>query len=92
MFSYFKKSERFTPPTDNHNIMGQYNPSVHGFSGRNSVSLPGEPTGIDGRVAAALEELGGEFAFNEDTNSGSPLGFGAFNLRQIYARTPTRLI
>ncbi|KAF9471414.1 aryl-alcohol-oxidase from pleurotus Eryingii [Pholiota conissans] len=76
MFSYFKKSERFTPPTDNHNVTGQYNPSVHGFSGRNSVSLPGESTGIDGRVAAALEELGGEFAFNEDTNSGSPLGFG----------------
>lgn len=49
---------------------------MHGFDGLNSVSLPGAPTGIDGKVAAALEELGGEFEFNEDTNSGSPLGFG----------------
>ncbi|KAF8184671.1 alcohol oxidase [Pholiota molesta] len=76
LLPYFKKSERFTASADRHNTTGEFNPAVHGFDGLNSVSLPGAPTGIDGRVAAALEELGGEFGFNEDTNSGSPLGFG----------------
>lgn len=76
LLPYFKKSERFTASADRHNATGEFNPAVHGFDGLNSVSLPGAPTGIDGKVAAALEELGGEFEFNEDTNSGSPLGFG----------------
>ncbi|KAF8883622.1 aryl-alcohol-oxidase from pleurotus Eryingii [Gymnopilus junonius] len=73
---YFKKSEKFTPPSDHHNITGDFNPAVHGFSGFNSISLAGAPTIIDGRALAATEELGEDFERNEDYNSGSPLGFG----------------
>ncbi|CAA7266121.1 unnamed protein product [Cyclocybe aegerita] len=76
MLPYFKKSEKFTPPSDRHNTAGQFDPSVHGFDGLNSVSLPGAPTAIDDRFEAAIDQLGGEFTWNLDTNSGSPLGFG----------------
>lgn len=74
---YFKKNERWTPPNDGHNTTGQFTPSVHGFSGINAVSLAGFPTPIDGRVINATHELGGEFSFNQDMNSGNPLGVGA---------------
>lgn len=76
MLPYFKKSERFTPPTDRHNTTGQFNPAVHGFSGLNSVSLPGAATAIDPLFSAAINQLSGEFAFTEDYNTGTPLGFG----------------
>ncbi|KDR77821.1 hypothetical protein GALMADRAFT_245927 [Galerina marginata CBS 339.88] len=76
MLPYFKKSEKFTPPSDRHNTTGEFNPSVHGFNGFNSVSLPGAATVIDNRVNLAIEQLRGEFVPNIDTNSGNPLGFG----------------
>ncbi|KAF4612589.1 hypothetical protein D9613_012707 [Agrocybe pediades] len=76
MFGYFKKSEKFTPPSDRHNTTDEFNPAVHGFNGFNSVSLPGAPTDIDGRFNDAIDELGGVFTRNLDTNSGEPLGFG----------------
>lgn len=73
---YFKKNERWTAPADGHNTTGQYNPTVHGFDGVNAVSLSGFPTPIDDRVIDATRELGGDFKFNEDMNSGNPLGIG----------------
>ncbi|KAJ3515002.1 hypothetical protein NLJ89_g2031 [Agrocybe chaxingu] len=76
MLPYFKKSEKFTPPSDRHDTTGQFDPSVHGFDGLISVSLPGMRTVIDDRFDAAIDQLGGEFTWNVDTNSGSPLGFG----------------
>ncbi|KAJ3783856.1 aryl-alcohol oxidase-like protein [Lentinula aff. detonsa] len=68
-------NERFEPPADRHNITGQFDPSVHSFTGINSVTLPGFPTDIDTMVFNAVHELGGAFHYNEDYNSGSPLGF-----------------
>ncbi|KAJ3743272.1 pyranose dehydrogenase [Lentinula detonsa] len=68
-------NERFEPPADRHNITGQFDPSVHSFTGINSVTLPGFPTDIDTMVFNAVHELGGAFRYNEDYNSGSPLGF-----------------
>ncbi|KAJ3511702.1 hypothetical protein NLJ89_g3945 [Agrocybe chaxingu] len=76
MLPYFKKSEKFTPPSDRHNTTRQFDPSVHGFDGLNSVSLPGAPTVIDDRFEVAIDQLGGEFTYNLDVNSGSMLGFG----------------
>ena len=73
---YFKKNEKWTPPNDNHNITGEFDPTVHGFNGITSVSLPGSPTSIDGRVINATHELGGDFKFNLDINTGNPLGVG----------------
>ncbi|KAG6852169.1 hypothetical protein C0991_002487, partial [Blastosporella zonata] len=73
---YFKKNEKWTAPADNHNTTGQFNPAVHSFTGINSVSLSGFPTAIDGRIINATTQLGPDFKFNLDVNSGSPLGIG----------------
>lgn len=74
---YIKKSERFEEPTDNHDTSNQFDPSVHGFNGRVGVTLPGllHPP-VDTATLRAAKELGGDFRFNLDMNSGSPLGIG----------------
>lgn len=76
---YFKRNERWTLPADNHNITGQFDPSVHSFNGINSVSLPGFlkfPAAIDDRVINASHQLSGDYKFNLDYSSGNPLGIG----------------
>lgn len=81
--SVYFQNERFEPPADRHNTSGQFNPLVHSFSGVNAVSLPGFPTNIDSMVFDAVNELGGIFHYNEDVNSGMPLGFGESVLYHI---------
>lgn len=76
MQQYFRKNERFGPPADNRDITGQYDPSLHSFSGINSVSLPGQPGAIDGRIMDATRQLGGKYKYNIDQNSGNSLGVG----------------
>lgn len=76
MQQYFKKNERFIPPVDKHNITGQFDPTIHGFTGINSVSLSGFPTPIDGRIINATHQLGGDFTFTPDFNGGNELGVG----------------
>lgn len=71
-----QQNERWAPPTDHHNITGQFNPSVHGFKGINSVSLPGFSHAIDRRVIQTTRELPSEFPYNLDINSGNHLGVG----------------
>ncbi|KAG6809297.1 hypothetical protein H0H92_000773, partial [Tricholoma furcatifolium] len=73
---YFKKSKRLTPPADHHNTTGQLDPSVHGTNGLVTTSLSGYPVPIDPNVITAISQLGGDFAFNLDVNSGNPLGVG----------------
>ncbi|KAH0583235.1 hypothetical protein H2248_011115 [Termitomyces sp. 'cryptogamus'] len=73
---YFKKSEKWTVPADNHNTTGQFNPAVHGFRGEVAVSLAGFPSPIDQRVLEATSQVGHDFEFNVDFNSGKPLGLG----------------
>lgn len=73
---YFKKSERWTTPADNHDTDGQFDPAVHEYHGKVAVSLPGFQTPIVGKVIEAVHQLGGDFKFNLDHNSGSPLGVG----------------
>jgi choline dehydrogenase len=70
------QNEHWTPPTDNHNQTGQFNPKFHGFHGINAVSLQGfpSPPDFDDRIAGVTQELSHEFPFNEDINSGSVLG------------------
>ncbi|KAJ7629918.1 alcohol oxidase [Mycena rosella] len=77
LIPYMTKNERFSLQTqDNHNMIGQFNPAVHGFTGVNSVSLPGFATPeMSARVLKATTGST-EFPFNRDMNSGSPLGFG----------------
>jgi choline dehydrogenase-like flavoprotein len=73
---YFKKNEKWTPPADKHNMTGQFDPKVHNFDGMTSVSLSGSPTAIDGRIIKATTQLGPDYKFNLDINSGKPLGVG----------------
>ncbi|RDB26743.1 Pyranose dehydrogenase [Hypsizygus marmoreus] len=73
---YIRKNERFIAPADHHNTTGQFNPSVHGFNGINSVSLSGFPQTTDPRVIQTTVDLGDEFPYNQDINSGNPLGVG----------------
>ncbi|KAK0437902.1 aryl alcohol oxidase, partial [Desarmillaria tabescens] len=73
---YIRKNERLVAPADHHNTTGEFDPAVHSFDGVNSVSLPGYPRAIDGRVIQATQELSGEFSFNLDYNSGYHLGIG----------------
>ncbi|KAF9445784.1 GMC oxidoreductase [Macrolepiota fuliginosa MF-IS2] len=74
---YIKKNEKFELPSDNHDIKDEFDPAVHSFSGKVAVTLPGflSPA-IDSATIQASNELGGDFAFNLDMNSGKPLGLG----------------
>ncbi|THU91700.1 alcohol oxidase [Dendrothele bispora CBS 962.96] len=73
---YLQRNEKWTPPADGHDTSGQFDPTVHSFTGINSVSLPGYPQAIDKNVIRASRELGGDFAFNLDMNNGNELGLG----------------
>jgi len=74
--TYFHRNERWTPPADHHNTTGEYDPSIHSLTGINAVSLAGFPQSINENIIQASNELGGEFQFNLDMNSGTPLGLG----------------
>ncbi|KAF8056598.1 aryl-alcohol oxidase precursor [Lyophyllum atratum] len=71
---YFKKNERLTPPADRHNTKGQLDPSVHSTNGLLATSQTGSSVPIDKKVITASQQLGGDFKFNLDVNSGDPLG------------------
>jgi len=73
---YIQKIERWVPPADNHDTTSQFDPSVHGFHGISSVSLPGYPQAIDDMVIQTTTELTDVFPFTEDFNSGNQLGLG----------------
>ncbi|KAF8971824.1 hypothetical protein BDZ97DRAFT_1693110 [Flammula alnicola] len=77
MQQYVRKHEKFVPPVDGHDTAGQFIPSLHGFNGVTSVSLPGFNSSIDTRVMATTGQLA-EFPYNEDTSGGSQslLGVG----------------
>ncbi|KIK52485.1 hypothetical protein GYMLUDRAFT_233428 [Collybiopsis luxurians FD-317 M1] len=75
---YMMKNEKFTlPPTSlDQNITGKIDPTVHSFTGINSVSLAGFPHGFDNRILNTTVDLSKEFSFNEDMNAGFQLGVG----------------
>ncbi|KAJ7346360.1 aryl-alcohol oxidase [Mycena albidolilacea] len=75
LLPYMTKNEIWSPPADNHNTAGKFDPAVHGFEGITAVSLSGFPTPIDSRIIAATSELEG-YPFNLDMNSGNPIGVG----------------
>ncbi|THU97770.1 alcohol oxidase [Dendrothele bispora CBS 962.96] len=73
---YIRKNERFTPPADNHNTSGQFDPAVHGFNGINSVTLFGFLHHLDELIIETSQIPETEFPFNLDQNSGHQLGIG----------------
>ncbi|KAJ2920935.1 hypothetical protein H1R20_g16160, partial [Candolleomyces eurysporus] len=83
---YFFKNERWVAPADGHNTTGQFDPTVHSRDGMTMVSLPSyNQTATDGRTIEATKQLGQEFKFNLDMNSGNPLGVGS-NRVQLKAK------
>ncbi|KAJ7189882.1 pyranose dehydrogenase [Mycena pura] len=71
------QNEKWTPPADDHDTRGEFNPAVHSTDGINSVSLSGFQWPIfQEHVIQATRELPEEFRFNLDFNSGEPLGLG----------------
>ncbi|KAF8656648.1 hypothetical protein AX16_002453, partial [Volvariella volvacea WC 439] len=73
---YIFKNEKWTSPADNHDTAGKFNSSSHGYVGMTSVSLNGYPKAISEKITTAIQELGGDFHYNLDINSGDPLGAG----------------
>ncbi|KAJ6629528.1 aryl-alcohol-oxidase from pleurotus Eryingii [Mycena sp. CBHHK59/15] len=73
---YMRKNERFGAPVDHHNTTGQFDPTVHGYRGVNTVTLAGFPTAISQRVIQTTDELSDEFPFVLDMNSGDHIGVG----------------
>lgn len=77
LMTTFLQHEKFVPPVDGHNTTGQFIPSLHGFNGVTSVSLPGNNQTIDPRVIATTQQLA-EFPYNQDMSGGDQplLGIG----------------
>ncbi|PPQ76837.1 hypothetical protein CVT26_002295 [Gymnopilus dilepis] len=69
--------KKYIQKANGHNTTGQFIPSLHGFNGVTSVSLPGGNYSIDQRVIAATQQLP-EWPFNQDMSGGdhSLLGIG----------------
>ncbi|KAJ3775871.1 aryl-alcohol oxidase-like protein [Lentinula raphanica] len=73
---YLSLNEKFVPPAGKPNTTGEFSPEVHYFNGAVDVSLPSFSPNFDSKVLDASKELGGVYSYNEDVNSGSPLGLG----------------
>ncbi|KAJ7073943.1 pyranose dehydrogenase [Mycena amicta] len=74
---YFFKNEKWSPPADNHNTHGQFDPSVHSTHGINPVSLGGfQYETFNQHVIQTTNELPNQYPYNIDMNSGKPLGLG----------------
>ena len=68
------QAETFTPPVDQHNTTGQFNPHVHGSSGPLRVTLPRFPSQLDTRLLATTQSDPVNFPLNPDINSGNTIG------------------
>jgi len=77
LIPYLCQHEGFTAPVDGHDTSEEFDPRFHGFSGPIRTTLPAllNPS-IDSRILAASHQLKGDFVFNIDMNSGTPLGTG----------------
>lgn len=74
---YLLQNEKWVPPADGHDTIGQYDPAIHSLDGMNAVSLQGCPQPTDERVLRTTSELPDEFPFLLDINSEIPNGIGA---------------
>ncbi|VDB96679.1 unnamed protein product [Peniophora sp. CBMAI 1063] len=73
---YMRKAEGLHAPTDNHDMSSQINTTAHGTEGPLGITLPGYSVPTDARVLNATKEIGGQFAYNEDMNTGNSIGTG----------------
>ena len=75
--------ETLVSPPDGHNTAGEINPATHGSNGPVKISVQAR-TPLDFRVFNTTMQLA-EFPFNEDMNSGNPIGIGASSLACIHS-------
>ncbi|TBU54878.1 aryl-alcohol-oxidase from pleurotus Eryingii [Dichomitus squalens] len=73
---YYRKLEHLVPPVDHHNTSGQVEWQIHGTRGPLNITVANAPFPIDSHVVATTQELSEEYPYNEDMNSGYPLGIG----------------
>ena len=85
------KHEKFVPPVDGHNTAGQFIPSLHGFNGVVSVSLPGNNQTIDSRVLATTKQLK-EFPYNQDMSGGDHSLLGIGFLQNLWQRLQLKAV
>ncbi|KAJ7366029.1 aryl-alcohol-oxidase from pleurotus Eryingii [Mycena albidolilacea] len=77
MLPYFLKNEKWVPPADNHNTVGQFDPAVHSKNGVTSVSLSGYPwPDSSKRIIQTTKDLPDQFPFVLDMNAGDNIGVG----------------
>ncbi|KAF8342789.1 uncharacterized protein EI90DRAFT_3115330 [Cantharellus anzutake] len=71
---FAKKSETRKNTTSGRNFDGDFNPDAYGDSGPVLISLPNDGSPFHDKVKQASYELGGDFEWSSDTNSGRSLG------------------
>ncbi|RXW22511.1 hypothetical protein EST38_g3338 [Candolleomyces aberdarensis] len=74
LWPYIMRHEKWVQPAGGRDPAGQFDPRVHGYRGKVSVSLPwNDPTDHDNRTAKNAE-LQKEFPVILDQNAGKPIG------------------
>ncbi|KAI9451426.1 aryl-alcohol-oxidase from pleurotus Eryingii [Lactarius psammicola] len=66
--------ETLVSPPDGHDTTGEINRAIHGSNGPVKISVQ-DTTPLDSRIFNTTTQLA-EFPFNQDMNSGNPLGIG----------------
>ncbi len=80
--------ETLVSPPDGHDTTGEINPAIHGSNGPVKISVQ-DTTPLDSRIFNTTAQLA-EFPFNQDMNSGNPLGIGEFCLTHVHSTDVTQ--
>lgn len=71
------ESERWTRDSEDQSEHGHFDPMVHGYEGKLSVTAPYSNHPINDMLMKVTRELNHEFPFKLDINDGRPIGIGA---------------
>ncbi|CEG75541.1 hypothetical protein RMATCC62417_10566 [Rhizopus microsporus] len=89
LFEYFKRAERFNPPTEDQIRYGaRYQPDLHGTNGRLHVSFTNYELPQSGKWNVSMDELG--FEVSPDLMNGTIHGFYATVPNTLNPRTMRR--
>ncbi len=80
--------ETLVSSPDGHDTTGEVNPVVHGSNGPVKISVQ-DTTPLDSRIFNTTTQLA-EFPFNQDMNSGNPLGIGGYSLAHVNSTNVTQ--
>ncbi len=82
--------ESLVPPPDGHDTTGEVDPAIHGSNGAVKISVQ-DTTPLDSQIFNTTAQLA-EFPFNQDMNSGNPLGIGMFCLAHVNSTNVTQTL